>query len=118
MAGTFTVSGLAAGLPTGSETFGPLTITGTNVVDGKTYVNLSSGDNTITIPPGAIAVWVVVPAANTATLKLRTSGNSGDAGLPIAAGDPFGPYSFRGLSPTTIIINASGSVNGVALAFI
>lgn len=118
MAGTFTVTGLSAGLGTGSKTVGPITITGSNIVGGISDATLNSGDNTFTVPPNAVAVYVYFPAANTATLRIRTSLNSGDTGLPVAAGDPFGPYSFRGLSPTTVIINASGSVVGVELSFI
>lgn len=118
MAGTFTVSGASSGLATGSKTIGPLTITGTAVVGEVLDVNLSSGDNTLTIPPNAIAVWIVPPATNTQALKVRTSLNSGDAGLPISASDPFGPFCWRGLSPTTIIINAAGSVTGVELTFV
>lgn len=117
MAGSFTVMGLAAGLLTGAKTIGPLTITGTSTVGEILEVNLASGDNTVTIPPNAIAVWIVPPSTNTQTLKVRTNLDSG-TGIQVSAGDPFGPFSFRGLSPTSLIINAGGSVSGVELSFI
>ena len=120
MAGTFTVAGLASGLATGSKLMGPLTITGTAVVGETLDLNLSSGDTTVTIPPNAVAAWIVPPSTNTQALKVRTSANSGDAGLPISATDPFGPYSFRAVSPapTTLIVNAAGTVTGVEIVFI
>lgn len=118
MAGSFTITGQSAGLLTGTKTIGPLTITGTAVVGEVLDLNLVSGDNTITIPPSAIGVWFVPPTANTQALKFRCSLDSADAGLPISATDPFGPWVWRGLSPTTIIINAAGSVTGVELSFI
>lgn len=118
MATQWTVSALAMGLPGGQNIQETYTIVGTNVVGEALYVNLSSGDNTITIPPNAISVGIVPPNTNAQALKVRTSLDSGDAGLPISSTDPFGPYCWRGLSPTTLIINAGGTVTGVQITFL
>lgn len=117
MAGQFTVSGLAAGLGTGQKIIGPNTITGANLIGEIRDVALASGDNTITVPTGATAVWIVPSSTNTFALKVRTNLDNADTGLPISASDPFGPYSFRGLAVTSLIINAGGSVN-VELSYI
>lgn len=120
MASQINISGLAAGLPAGQVTIGPITFTPANSMCEQLVTNLSSGDTTITVPPNATALLLVLPTTSN-TVKVRTNLNSGDAGLPIATGsvtsDPFF-FSFRGLSPTSIILNAGGSVTGVVLTFI
>lgn len=118
MATQWTVSALAMGLPGGQSINETYTIVGANVVGETLYVNLSSGDNTITVPPNAISVGVVLPNTNSQTVKFRTNLNSGDAGLTLSATDPFGPYVFRGLSVTSIILNASSTVSGVQITFL
>lgn len=118
MAGTFTISGSSAGLLTGAKTIGPVTITGAAVIGEVLDVTLASGDNTIAVPAGAVAVWFAPPTGNTAVLKWRTNLNNGDAGLPMSATDPFGPYVFRNLAVTSFIVNASGTVAGCELTFI
>lgn len=118
MAGTFTISGSSAGLLTGAKTIGPVTITGAAVIGEVLDVTLAAGDNTIAVPAGAVAVWFVPPTGSSATLKWRTNLNAADGGTPISATDPFGPYVFRNLSVTSLIINASGTVAGCELSFI
>ena len=118
MAGTLTVVGMSAGLASGSKTIGPVTVTGSSVIGEILDVALNPGDNTFAVPSGAVAVLIVPPSTSTAALKVRTNLNSTDGGLPVAAGDPFGPYSFRGLAVTSLIVNSSGSVAAVELTFI
>ena len=120
MAGQWNISYLSAGLPGGGQINGTTTIVGTSVVGEELFVTLSAGDNTIAVPTGAITVSIVPPSTNAQALKVRTNANSGDAGLPISATDPFGPYCFRGVSPavTSIIINAGGTVSGVVVIFL
>lgn len=118
MATQWTVSCLAAGLPGGQQINETYTIVGANVVGEVLSLNLASGDNTITIPPSAISVGIVPPNTNAQTLKLRTNLNSADAGISISATDPFGPWCWRGLSPTSLIINAGGTVTGVQITFL
>jgi hypothetical protein len=110
VAGQFTVSGLSAGLSTGEKVIGPTTIIGANLIGEIRDLTLASGDNVITVPTGATAVWIVPSSTNTQALKVRTNLDAADAGLPISASDPFGPWSFRALGVTTITINAGGSV--------
>ena len=112
MAGTFTWSGMSAGEPGGERVFGPLTVTGAMVIGETVSVALASGNNTIAVPSGAVAVTVIPPANNTTTLTFRTSLNSGDTGLPL---DPAWPgvfmYPFPSIAPTSIIINAASPLS-------
>lgn len=112
MAGTFVVTGSAGGLSSGAKTVGPLTIVGSAVVGEILDLALAAGDNTIVIPPGAVAVVIEPPASNAVNLKVRTNLDASDVGLPIGPADPFGPWSFRGLGATSIILNAVSSMTG------
>jgi hypothetical protein len=110
MAGTFTITGADTGLPTGGQTVGPLTVVGTAVVGEMIPVILASGDNTISVPSGAVGVLIVPPTTNTNTLKYRTSSNSGDTGLSIAPAS-FSVHMFPLTAPTSLIVNAAGAVS-------
>jgi hypothetical protein len=115
MAGTLTVSGLAAGLLSGEKVIGPLTMTGGATIGTIIDAALASGDNTIAIPAGAVACVVVLPASGTVTVKVRTNANSGDGGLPIGA---TGYVVFPIASGvTSLIVNATGSTTA-ELSFI
>ena len=113
MAGTFTQTGGDNGLPGGSRTFGPITIQGAVVIGEVLDLALGSGDNTITVPTGAVAVVIIPPTGNTTALKFRTSLNSGDGGLPLNAGQNTGyfTYQFPATAPTSIIINAGSAIS-------
>ena len=118
------VEGSAVG-PSGEQVLGPITITGTATVLDTSEVTLASGDNTVNVPAGAVAVAIVLPIGSSVALTVRTSLNSGDAGLPIAPGVALnaGPvafvYPFPTTAPTTVIIHAATSGAGVAeLTFI
>jgi hypothetical protein len=118
MAGTITISGSSSSLSTGSKTIGPITITGSAAIGEILEVNLGSGDTTIAVPAGAVAVVIVPPAANAVALKLRTNLNSGDAGLPIHPTSPT-VYAFPSTPPTSLILNAAGATTGLTeLSFI
>ena len=112
MAGTLTISGLAAGLPSGIKTIGPQTMTGAAVIDDTIQVALSSGDNTISLPSGVTvtAAYIVLPSTNTVQLKLRTNLDNADGGVP------FGPTGFVVwpiyTGTTSLIINAASSGAG------
>ena len=49
---------------------------------GPISIALASGDNTITVPPGAIAMLILPPAASTFAKKLK--GIGGDTGFQIS----------------------------------
>lgn len=113
MAGQLTVSGISPNEPGGSRTFGPLTISGTQPVVETLGVPLASGDNTFNVPTGAVAVWIIPPVGNAIVVKLRSSLNSGDAGLPLAPATATGPYPFPVTPPTTIILNAASAITAL-----
>jgi hypothetical protein len=114
MAGTLTVSGLAAGLATGSKQIGPLTMVGSASIGTTLDVTLATGDNTLAVPANATAVVLALPASNTATLKVRTNADSGGLSLglsgflvvPLPAG------------ATSVIVNASAGGTQVEATFI
>lgn len=110
MAGTFTISGMSAGEPGGERAFGPITITGAQVIGETLSLILSSGNNSITVPTGAVAVMILPPANNTATLKLFTSLNGSDTGLPLNPGYVPTIYSFPATAPTTITLNSASTL--------
>ena len=117
MAGSFTLSGLAAGLESGQKTIGPNTITGGAIIGQITDATLVSGDNTFSVPTSAIAVAIFIPASNTAALNLRTSGNLFDTGIPV---NPTGPWMVLPLvaGTSSIVLHASTAGATVELTFI
>jgi hypothetical protein len=109
MAGTLTASGFTAGLLTGQKTIGPIAMTGTAVIGQITDATLATGDNTLTVPSGAYAVLIALPANSTPTLKVRTNVNAADGGLPIgSAGYCVFPIA---AGVTSLIVNASATVS-------
>lgn len=117
MAGTVSITGLSASEPAGQRVLGPLSVQGSIVVGDTSAGALTIGDNTIAIPAGAVGVVVIPPAAGAATLKYRTSLNSGDAGLPISPTQPF-VHVFPSPIPTSIIINASAGQSAFLSAWV
>jgi hypothetical protein len=108
MAGTLNISGLSASEPAGQRALGPMTVQGTVVIGDTQAGPLSSGDNVVTVPTGAVGVVVIPPSTGSATLRYRTSLNNSDAGLPISASAP-SVHVFPSPAPTTVILNASGA---------
>lgn len=119
MAGTFVISGMSAGEPGGERAFGPITIQGAIVIGETLSLLLSSGNNTITVPTGAVAVMILPPTNNTATLTLHTNLNNADTGLPLNSGlVPF-VYPFPNTAPTTLILNSAVTLSAfTTVAFI
>jgi len=115
MAGTLTITGLAAGLASGEKTIGPLTMVGTASVGEIRDLALTAGDNTIPVPAGAAAVAIVPADTNTVVVKLRTNLNSTDAGLPVST------VGFLAIplaaGTTSLILNAASQAN-VEVTFI
>ena len=72
--------------------------------------DLSSGNNSITIPTSAVAVTIIPPADNAVVLKIK--GVNGDTGVIIHLTDP----TSIGLgSGATLVIDAASSVTGLRL---
>lgn len=120
MPGTLTVVGMSAGLASGAKTIGPVTMTGVATVGQVADATLAAGDNTFAVPPAGVAVAVFV-GTTSATVKLRTSLDAGDAGVQIAPAAAAGvPWCVIPLPSgvTSVILNASASVTGVELSFI
>jgi len=125
MPGTLTIAGMSAGLASGQKTIGPVTMTGVSTVGSIVDTSLGSGDNTFSLPPAAnnetISAVVIFLGSTTATVKVRTNLNSGDAGTQIApsvgAGLPFAVLPLPA-GVTSVILNASGIVTGVELSYI
>lgn len=67
-------------------------------------ITLSSGNNTITVPSGAVAVTIIPPAGNANALVLK--GVNGDTGIAISKVDP---CSISLLSVSSFVINAGGT---------
>lgn len=79
-------------------------------------VDLSSGNNTITVPSAgstqATAVTIIPPSGNAVVLTLK--GVSGDTGIAIHKTDP----TSLGLnSVSTFVLNAASAVAGVRLIY-
>lgn len=121
MAATVTMAGLAAGLPSGEDVFGPVTMTGTSVVPGGWGGTLAVGDNVIPVPAGSTPTWAWLflgVGGVAATIKLRTNLNSTDAGLRIAPFSNVGCAVFPLPAGTTqLILNASASVAAISVKF-
>jgi hypothetical protein len=112
MAGTLTITGLAAGLATGQKTVGPLTLTGGAVIGEIRDLTLATGDTTVPVPAGAVAALIALPSSNVAALTLRTNLNSGDSGLPLGpTGWAVIPFA-AGVS--ALIVHASASATAEA----
>lgn len=117
MAGSFTLTGMAAGLLSGQKIIGPNTMTGGEIVGQISDATLATGDNTFSVPTGAVAVAVFLPAANTTEITVRTNLNASDGGLPVG---PAGPWFVFPFFPgtTSVILNAAAGGAVVELTFI
>ena len=119
MAGSFTVTGISATEPAGERSFGPLSIQGSTVVGETLEVSLIMGDNTFNVPTGSVACLIVPPANGSTALKVRTSLNSGDQGLPINPGPVPLVYAFPATPPVSLIVNSSAPQSAaLTIAFI
>lgn len=91
-----------------NETFQPPTqpVANTNApAGGPISVALSSGDNTLTVPPGAMGLLLVPPSSSVVVKKLK--GIGGDTGFTINAALPQVIWLPAGAS--TMLLNAASS---------
>lgn len=80
---------------------------------GNSYlVDLSSGNNSITIPSSAIAVTIIKPSDN--TVALIAKGVNGDTGIILSLTDP---DSFSLGDSATLVLNAASALTGLRLIF-
>ena len=109
MAGTFTITGLSAGLATGEKIIGPISATGNTTIGTIIDLSLSTGDNTITIPTGAVAVLVVFPQSMTQTVTVRTNLDTGGCHVAPQSAANFFVMPLPSTA-TSMILNSTGAV--------
>lgn len=108
MAGQVTLSGYDSSAPGGTRGLGPITTVGSVTIGETLAVPLAMGDNSFSVPVGAVGVVIVGPTISAISLTYRTNLNSGDAGLPISPLAPF-VHCFPAVIPTSIILHASAA---------
>lgn len=111
MAGTLTVAGMAASLASGQKTIGPITATGSATIGTITDVALSSGDNSVTVPSGAVMALVVFPSGLSTTVKIRTNLDSSGVTVGLSGSATASPFvAFPIVSGvTSLVLNAGGA---------
>lgn len=124
--GNVQITGNVSNLPTGTETFGPLTITTPSAVGQSSVIALSSGANTVAIPTGTYVIIITGPnAANpvpnpswAGTLTIK--GVSGDTGIAISSKFPTVLPVGDGtlVAGASLIINASTTGATIQVLFI
>lgn len=93
----------------GALSVGPISFAG-SIAPQVTNINLQSGNNTLTVPAGAIGCIIAPPSPNAIVLKWKTT--SGDVGVDIPQQTP-SPIIFDQLNvPTTAYINAASNTTG------
>lgn len=98
-----------------TETYVGTTFTNTNSPGQSGYVNLSSGDNTLTPPPAGVVakgLLIIPPAANIVAITLK--GNAADTGVALRPNEET-RLPFPDAGPGTIILNAASAIAGVRL---
>lgn len=98
-----------------SDTYVGSTFTNVNSPGQQSYVNLSSGDNTLTPPPSTVAakgLLIIPPSTNVVAVTLK--GNAADTGIALRPNDET-KLLFPDAGPGTIILNAASAIAGVRL---
>ncbi len=107
MSGQLSIQGQLTGLPTGSETIGPLTVSPNESSDYEEYsVQLTSNIfNVIPVPTWAAGVIIVPSTENSLPITLK--GGIADTGVPIS---PSGPtlLEFPADPPSSIGLTVTG----------
>jgi hypothetical protein len=114
---TMKLSLTLSGLPTGTDNVAPSEISFSAANGAREFKNLSSGDNTITLPttPNAVtAVLIIPPSANTQAITLKGAG--GDTGISLSKTKP--TWIHLGTAPASFILNAGGTVTGLCLVWV
>jgi hypothetical protein len=74
-------------------------------------VDLTSGNNAISVPSGATGVTIVLPTTNTVVVTLK--GVNGDTGVALHLTDP--SSIALGSTVTTFVLNAASALTGIRL---
>jgi hypothetical protein len=108
MAGAVTISGNITGLPQGSVTIGPLTLT---PADENLYEELTilfaSGANTIAVPPWS--EFCLIQPGTGSVIALTLKGVTGDTGIPIGLSKPTLLSFVDDATPASFVITAASS---------
>lgn len=118
MPGSMTLIGMSAGLPGGQVVDGPVTMTGANQIGAIVDVSLATGDNTFTVPTGAVMCSIFLGLATSVAVTMRSNLNSGDSGFPIA---PWPGVQFVAIplvtGMTSLILHAASAVANIEIRF-
>lgn len=93
----------------GTETIGPINVVGT-ITPLRTFLNLQSGNNSFTVPTGAVGAIITPPSTNTIVLKGKTT--SGDVGVNLPMAAPSVILFDTANLPGTLYINAASATTG------
>lgn len=104
------LSATVLGLLTGNRTFAPSVASYSAAHGGLSLVNLSNGNNTITVPTGATGVMIVPPSTNTAGIQLK--GIAADTGVSLSPSS-WQMINFGASPPATFVLTTTGAIAGV-----
>jgi hypothetical protein len=101
-----TISGIKTALPSGIKQIGPLIGYNPTPIGVTQDLTTVSGNNTVTVPVGALGVIIIPPAGNTIQITLK--GVAGDTGVSLNLTDP----SKISLNPgqATFVLNVGGAI--------
>lgn len=110
MALTLTLQGTATA-PTGfgSLSVGPISFVGT-IAPQVVNLNLVSGNNSVTVPTGAVGCVVTPPASSAIVIKYKTT--SGDVGVNVPQATPSVFVFDSSNVPATVYLNAASNTTG------
>jgi hypothetical protein len=111
------IDGLSASEGAGQRVLGPIRVQSLLTVGESVTTALNAGDTTISIPTGATGIVLIPTSTGTANLKVRTSANAGDQGLPVSSQEPF-VLIFASPAPTAIIINSNATQSALLTGWI
>lgn len=104
------LSATVLGLLTGNRTFSPAVASFSDAHGGLSIVDLTTGDNTITVPSGATGVLLVPPADNAEGIELK--GVGADTGFEISM-TSWQLINFGATPPASFVLTTTGAIAGV-----
>ena len=110
------LSGTVDGLAIGSQPISPTPNTYSAANGTRQFVNLASGNNTITVPSGAHAVGIFPPSGNAVTIQLK--GINADTGVALAVNQWTWIAFSEASPPATFVLTAGAILNGVELDWV
>lgn len=93
----------------GTVSVGPITVTGT-ITPQVANANLTSGNNSFTVPTGAVGCIITPPSSSAIVLKVKTT--SGDTGVNIPQATPSIFLFDSSNVPATLYVNAANNTTG------